>query len=77
MGCTGEVPDSVAEVVVCRTRTSYSRCPARVSYYRVVVREEAVVRSGVVRRVVLVVAWLRRARWDSEEEVVGCWSLYC
>lgn len=65
----------MAEVVVCRTRTSYSRCLARVSCYRAVVREEVVVRSGVVRQVVLVVA--RRARWDNEEEEVGCWSLYC
>lgn len=65
----------VAEAVVCRTRTSCSRCPAIVLRYLAVVPGEAVTRLAVVRLAVLAVVLFRLGRWDSEAVEGEYWSL--
>lgn len=63
-----------AEVVVCRTRRSYSKCPAIVLCYLEVAQEVAATHSEVARRVALAVVLPRLAHWHSEEAEEGDWS---
>lgn len=64
----------MVEVVVCKTRTSYSRSSAMVLSYQVVAPEEVVVHSGVVRLAALVASSRPRAHWHSGEAEGGYWS---
>lgn len=66
--------DWVAEVVVCRTRTRGSRCPATVLCYQAVVLVEAAASQGVERKAALAVVLRQPAQSHIEEEEEGCWS---